>query len=304
MKLGYFPGCSLLGTARELNESTYAVARKAGMELTEIPDWNCCGSTAAHNLNHLLSVALPARILALAEKAGLNEVLVPCSACYNRLAVAQHELNQNPDLKKEVSELIEMDFKGTAKILNIVEVMAKILGDGSGIKVEKPFERKVACYYGCLLVRPAKVLKFDRAEDPQTMDELMRKIGADPIDWPDKVECCGAGLSVSRTDLVARLSGKILESAVKRGAEAIIVACPMCHSNLDMRREDIEKAAGKKYSIPVLYITEAIGLALGLSEKDLGLHRHLVPVVFPVREKPKEPEKAVAVEKSAGAAEE
>ncbi len=304
MKLGYFPGCSLLGSARELEESLMLVAKKAGMELTTIPDWNCCGSTAAHNLNHLLSVSLPARILALADKAGMKEVLVPCSACYNRLAMAQYELLENPDLKKEVSEIIEMDFEGTAKLLNVVEGMEKIFGEDSVLKVEKPFEHKVACYYGCLLVRPAKVLKFDRPEDPQSMDRLMKKIGADPIDWPDKVECCGAGLSVSRTDLVAKLSGKILESAVKRGAEAIIVACPMCHSNLDMRRENIEKAAGKKYSIPVLYLTEAIGLALGLSEKELGLHRHLVPVVFPIREKKAEPEKAESAEESAGAVEE
>lgn len=287
MKLGYFPGCSLLGTARELNESTFAVARKAGIELSEIPDWNCCGSTAAHNLNHLLSLALPARILALAEKAGLSEVLVPCSACYNRLAVSQYELNQDEGLKKDVSDLIEMEFKGTTKILNIVEFMAKILED-ENIKIEKPFAHKVACYYGCLLVRPAKVLKFDRAEDPQTMDELMRKIGAETIDWPDKVECCGAGLSVSRTDIVAKLSGRIVESASKRGAEAIIVGCPMCHSNLDMRRNDIEKAMGKKYAIPVVYITQAIGLALGLSEKELGLHRHLVPVVFPEKVQPEQ----------------
>lgn len=296
MKLGYFPGCSLLGTALELNESTFAVAKKAGIDLVEIPDWNCCGSTAAHNLSHLLSLALPGRILALAEKAGLSEVLVPCSACYNRLAVAQYELNQNPELKKEISDLLEMELQGTTKILNIVEGMAKVLE--SGVKLVKPFEYRVACYYGCLLVRPAKVLKFDRAEDPQSMDELMKKIGAETIDWPDKVECCGAGLSVSRTDLVAKLSGKILESATRRGAELIIVACPMCHSNLDMRRTDIEKITAKSYQIPVLYITEAIGLALGLSEKELGLHRHLVPVVFPEKAKPAEDKSASAGEQA------
>ena len=302
MKLGYFPGCSLLGTGRELQDSLFAVAKKTGLELSEIPDWNCCGSTAAHNLSHLLSLALPGRILALAEQASLPEVVVPCSACYNRLAVAQHELNESEDLRKEISELIEMEYKGTSKILNIVETLAKLFSGAEPVKVEQPFGRKVACYYGCLLVRPAKILKYDRAEDPQTMDELMRKIGAEPIEWPDKVECCGAGLNVTRTDLVAKLSGRIVESAVKRGAEAIIVACPMCHANLDMRRPEIEKAMGKKYPIPVLYITEAVGLALGIGEKELGLHRHMVPVVFTEKPKPAEPSAAPA-EKSAGAEE-
>jgi len=302
MKFGYYPGCTLLGTAREFEESLFAIAKRIGLELEAIPDWNCCGATAAHNLSHLLSIALPARNLALAEKSGMEEILVPCSACYSRLATARFELLENENLRKEVSELIEMEYQGTARVLNIIEGLNKVIGDGSGVKIQKPFEHKVACYYGCLLVRPPKVVKFDRAEDPQSMDELLKKIGATPIDWAFKVECCGAGFSVSRTDLVAKLSGRIIEDATKRGAEAIIVACPMCHSNLDMRRGEIEKASGKKYSIPVLYLTQAIGLAMGIDEKELGLQRHLVPVVFP--EKPKTGEGAQAKEKATEAVEE
>jgi len=302
MKFGYYPGCTLLGTAREFEESLFAIAKRIGLELEAIPDWNCCGATAAHNLSHLLSIALPARNLALAEKSGMEEILVPCSACYSRLAVARFELLENESLRKEVSELIEMDYQGTARVLNIIEGLNKVFGDSGEIKIVKPFEHKVACYYGCLLVRPPKVVKFDRPEDPQSMDELMKKIGATPIDWAFKVECCGAGFSVSRTDLVAKLSGRIIEDATKRGADAIIVACPMCHSNLDMRRGDIEKALGKKYSVPVIYLTQAIGLALGIDEKELGLHRHLVPVVFP--EKPKPQEGSQEKEKLAEAVEE
>jgi len=309
MKLGYFPGCSLQGMDIDFNESVFALARRTDLHLIEIPDWNCCGSTSAHNVSHLLSLALPARILALAEKAGLDEILVPCSACYQRLMTAQHELLENDELRKEVVDIIEMDYKGTSKILNIIEGMVKIFS-GAELKIEKPLNAKVACYYGCLMVRPPKVMKFDRAEDPQSMDELMKKFGADPVDWPFKTECCGAGLTLTRTDLVCKLSAKVIESAIKNGAEIIIVACPMCHANLDMRRADIEKAAGKKYNIPVLYITQAIGLALGINEKELGMHRHFVPFVLPEQPKaapsakPAEPAKPEVGEKPAAGAEE
>lgn len=136
----------------------------------------------------------------------------------------------------------------------------------------------MACYYGCLLLRPHKVLKFDRLEDPQSMDKIMSILGANPIDWAFKTECCGAGLSVSRTDLVGRLSGNILKDASDRGAEAVIVACPMCHSNLDMRRSTINRHLMEPITIPVLYVTQVLGLAIGLSAKDLGLKRHFVGV--------------------------
>ena len=304
MKLGYFPGCSLQGSASEFDESLQAIAPALGLELIEIPDWNCCGASAAHNLNRLLALALPARTLALAERAGFREVLVPCSACYSRLILTRHELDQDEGLRRQVAEIIGMEYQGTARVLNILEVMGQIFQDGLKDKITKPFEHPVACYYGCLLVRPPKVVQFDRPEDPRTMDELMKKIGAKPIDWAFKVECCGAGFSISRTDLVAKLSSKILADAQRRGAEAIIVTCPMCHANLDMRQEKAEKWAGRKYSMPVLYLTQAIGLALGLPEKKLALHQHLVPVSFPVKAKPAAKAKAETAPPAAGPAEE
>ncbi len=145
-------------------------------------------------------------------------------------------------------------------------------------KISNPFSHKVACYYGCLLVRPDKVLRYDRAEDPQTMDIVMSKIGATTVEYPYKTECCGAGFSVSNTDIVSKLSGKIIEDAEHRGAEAIIVACPMCHSNLDMRRNDINKYWKRKFNIPVVFITQAIGMAVGLPASKVGLKRHFVEV--------------------------
>ena len=280
MSIGFYPGCSLDGTSREYNESVRALAKALGIELVELKDWNCCGATAAHSMNKQLSLSLPTRILALAEQQGLNEVVVPCASCYNRLCVTQHELAQNDSLKEEIATIVGLPYSGTVKILNVLQFIDQFVIGLLPEKITQPFAHQVACYYGCLLVRPHKILKFDRLEDPQSMDKIMSQIGATPLDWAFKTECCGAGLSVSRTDLVGKLSGKILKDASDRGAEAIIVACPMCHSNLDMRRAAINRTLEKSVDIPVLYITQAIGLALGLSPKELGLNRHFVKVEF------------------------
>jgi heterodisulfide reductase subunit B len=278
MKFCIYPGCSLTGSARDYNESVFALAEAFGLDFIQVPDWNCCGATAAHNINKELSLALPARILALAEQNGLEEIVVPCAACYSRLSLTRHELRKNPEMKNRICDVIEMDYRGTSKIMNVIEWIDKYIIPGLETRVVNPFSHKVACYYGCLLVRPDKVLNYDRAEDPQAMDTVMSKIGATPVDFPFKTECCGAGLSISRTDIVSKLSGKIIEDAEYRGAEAIIVACPMCHSNLDMRRPDINKYWNMEFNIPVIFVTQAIGLSIGLTAGEVGLKRHFVEV--------------------------
>ncbi|HNQ59190.1 MAG TPA: CoB--CoM heterodisulfide reductase iron-sulfur subunit B family protein [Bacteroidales bacterium] len=280
MKLGFYPGCSLEGSSREYNESTIAIAEKFDIELVQIPDWNCCGATAAHNLDKKLSLLLPARNLVLAEEGGLKDVVVPCAACFSRLSTTHHELLLDEELRHQVDNIFGKHYKGSIRILNVIQFIHEYILEKLDEKIVNEFRNKVACYYGCLLVRPHKILNFDRTEDPQTMDLVMKKLGAEPIDWAYKTECCGAGFSVSFTDAVSKLSGKIVEDAIHRGAEAIIVACPMCQSNLDMRRCGIDKYLGKRTNIPVLYITQAIGLALGMNMKQLGLHRHFVPVNF------------------------
>jgi heterodisulfide reductase subunit B len=278
MNIGFYPGCSLQGTAREYNESVKAIAEAFDIELKEIEDWNCCGASAAHSVNKGLSLALPARILALAEQQGFDEVVVPCAACFNRLAVAQYELNEDEGKKAETEKAIEMTFQNNVKIINVIQFIDKYIKDKIVDKMTRKFDHKVACYYGCLLVRPHKIIGFDRVEDPTSMDELMTMIGATSLDWGFKTECCGASLSIARTDLVAKLSGNIMKDAADRGVEAIIVACPMCHSNLDMRRPQIDEYVGKEISTPVIYITQAIGLAVGVTPEKLGLQRHFVKV--------------------------
>jgi heterodisulfide reductase subunit B len=280
MKLGFYPGCSMQGSSPEYNESLRAIANAINIPLETIADWNCCGATAAHNLSKSLAHALPARIIALAEQQGLEEILVPCAACYNRLCMVQQDLIENPEEKRKVNEEIKLTYTGTIKIINILQFLDKYVIPALDGKITSQFNHKVACYYGCLLVRPQKILKAERYEDPMEMDLIMKKLGAEPLDWGFKTECCGAGLSVSRTDLVVKLSGEILDDAYLRGAEAMIVACPMCHSNLDMRRKAINKHRATPIDMPVVYITQAIGLAMGISPKELGLKRHFVPAII------------------------
>jgi heterodisulfide reductase subunit B len=282
MRIGYYPGCSLLGSSREFDESVRALAKAIDLELVAVPDWNCCGASSAHVLDHKLSLSLPARILAKAEAAGLTEVLAPCAACYNRLTSARAALEADPAAAAEVAAIIEMPVTGRVKVINVLELLDRCQ-DTLKARLVAPFAHKVACYYGCLLVRPPKVVAFDRPEDPRSMDRLLAAAGAQPVEWNFKTECCGAAFSVTRTDLVARMSGKIVQDAVRHGAEAIVVACPMCQSNLDMRRPEINAYLGAQpggdSQVPVIFITQALGLALGIAPAELGLQRHMVPAL-------------------------
>ena len=280
MRMGYYPGCSLLGSAKEFNESVRAVCEAIDLTLEEVPDWNCCGASSAHALNHDLALALPARILAQAEAVGLEEILAPCAACFNRLASTQASLEADPVKRREIADLIELPYSGRVRVLNVLEVLERYR-DRIEAKTVNAFRYKVACYYGCLLVRPPDVVKFDRPENPQSMDRLLATIGAKPIDWACKTECCGASFSVTRTDLVAQLGGRIVADATRRNAAAIVVACPMCQSNLDMRRPEINRRLQQEHRIPVLFVTQALGLAMGIEAQRLGLQRHLVPVELP-----------------------
>jgi heterodisulfide reductase subunit B len=287
MKVGFYPGCSMQGTSRDYGESMRAVAKALELELAEVPEWNCCGSSPAHMVDHLLSVALPVNVLLKAKRAGMAEVMTPCAACYNRLAMGAHEVASSPATKAQVAKVLDTAPDALDKlprVLNIVELLAQSSARIAA-KLTKKFEQTVACYYGCLLVRPAKVTGFDQTENPQEMDKLVALVGGKSIDWSFKTECCGASFSIAKTSVVGRLGAKIVQDAASHQAEAIVVACPMCHSNLDLRRGEINQrleAEGALTSdIPVLYLTQVIGLALGLSEKQLGLRRHFVKVKFP-----------------------
>jgi heterodisulfide reductase subunit B len=227
-------------------------------------------------------LSLPARNLALAESIGIDELIVPCAACYNRLVMTQHELGEKADVKLQIEGKLQMPLKNSVKILNVLQFIEKYIVPTLDGKITNPLNFDVACYYGCLLVRPQKILKAERFEDPMSMDLIMEKLGAKALDWSFKTDCCGAGFSIAKTEIVGELTGKIINDAVTRGAKAIIVACPMCHSNLDMRRPAAESYLKKKVDIPVLYITQAIALAMGISSREAGTFRHFVPVNLPI----------------------
>ena len=271
MKIGYYPGCSLSGTGKEYDLSLKKVLSFLDVELEEINDWSCCGATSAHATNHLLSTALPSRNLSLAKKQNLSELLAPCAACYNRLIVSQHEIKKNPQIKKQTSELFgEDDYKGIS-VINIIELFEKIGKDKIIEKRQKELKGiKAACYYGCLLVRPFEITGFDDSEQPHSMEEIISAAGAVPIDWNFRMECCGASHSIAHMEIVVDLSEKIINDASLHGADVIVVACPMCHSNLDMR----QRAMKNNKKMPVLYLSEFIGLALGIKAGELGLNLH------------------------------
>ncbi len=293
MEYGYYPGCSLEGTAKEFDHSLKEVLSKLNYGLKEIEDWSCCGASSAHFTNHLLSVALPVRNLLLASKQGLNEVVAPCAACYSRLVSSQKEMKLDEKTRMQVEDLIEEKFSNGMEVFNLIQLFQKIgLDKIKEVKKVDLSNLKAACYYGCLLVRPGEVLHFDDEEDPKTMEEVVNAAGAKTIDWNFKTECCGASHSIAHTDIVEKLSKKILDDAVKNGADVIIAACPMCHSNLDMRQKNVIKHNPDHKIIPILYLSQLVGIALGIDYKKLGMNLHYIDPV-PIIEKAIKKEAAV-----------
>lgn len=274
MKLGYFPGCSLHSTAKEFDLSLKAVAGPLGVELEEIRDWSCCGSSSAHATDHLLSTALAARNLSLAEEQGLSRVMAPCAACFSRLATARHELAHDEAQARLVRPMLARPFKNAVEVQNVVALLQGLAGR---IKATaKPLTGlRVACYYGCLLVRPPAIARFDDPEDPTSMEQVVAATGATAVKWSRRLDCCGAGFSLSRVGSVVRLGRAILEDAKASGAQAVVVACPMCHSNLDLRQSAME-ARGASLGLPILFLTQLVGLALKLPPASLGFERHFV----------------------------
>ncbi len=283
LRFAYYPGCSLSGTAVEYGMSTKALCKLLGIELEEIPDWICCGATPAHAIRTLFPIALGARNLALAAKLGMP-VLTVCAACFNRLKFAAHELKHNTALREKISQLPELldgcsvDQVSGINVLHLLSVLSEMYGiERIRGMVKQPLNGlKVACYYGCLLVRPPKVMQFDDPENPQVMDKLIEAIGAEPIEWACKVECCGASLALSRSDLVAERVHLILSDAKARGAQVVCVACPLCHVNLDVYQADADAKAGQKHEMPIVYFTQLMALAFGASVGEIGLNKHMV----------------------------
>lgn len=270
MKFSYYPGCSLLGTAKEFDDSTRLVGRKMGVELKDLPDWNCCGASSAHSIDPVLSIALPARNLKIAESIG-HDIVIPCAACFNRMKITDHTLRSDSEMSKRIRKLLGFRYEGAIQIIHVLELFVRFIGiEKIKKEIVKPLaDLKVVCYYGCLLVRPRAIMKFDDPEHPMILDRLMSAIGADSLNWSYKTECCGASLSLTRDDIVSHLVAEIVEMAKEAGADAIVVACPLCSQNLEMRQ---------KANLPIFYFTELLGLALGLEDCRAWFDKHLIDV--------------------------
>ncbi len=279
--LAYYPGCSLHGTSGEFDASFKATARALGLTLLEIPGWECCGNTAAHSINRLLSTALPVNELAKVEQdMKLDAVAVPCAACYSRFKTGAHEVAEDAETAADVRAVVGRPYNGGVEVHNLIDVYHDAVGlDALESRVTRPFRGlKVACYYGCLLTRPPKVTLADDPEYPMHMDEVVKALGCEPVQWNYKTDCCGAALALTEQGIVDDLVGRILNDARACGAEAVAVACPLCQVNLDGRQVEITKKQGDWRSVPVIFLSQLVGRAIGIDDKTLGLSKHLVDI--------------------------
>jgi heterodisulfide reductase subunit B len=268
-EISYYPGCSLHGTAREYDDSIRGVLNLLDIQIHELEDWTCCGASSAHCTNEELAIDLAARNLAIAEKSD-RELLVPCVACYSRFKAAESEL-------KEHSKKLRFSYQGNVPIHYALDFFcAEPILEEVKKKRTKPLAGlKVVCYYGCLTVRPPKLTGIRQYENPQHMDHLMECLGAEPIQWSYKTDCCGASLVMTRTDIIRKLGQRLLSMAKEAEADCVVTGCPMCQANLDTRQEELEKESGEKYDLPILYFTELMGLALGHKDVKKWLSRHI-----------------------------
>ena len=271
MKVSYYPGCSLHSTGIEYDESTKQVCEALNIELEELKDWNCCGAGSAHCTDEVLALELPARNLAIAEEAGMD-LIIPCAACFQRFKVTEKHVQWG---KKPA---IDTPYKGNVPIKHLLDFLSEEENfEAIKERVVRPLSGlKPVSYYGCLIVRPPEVTDAVDHENPQAMDRLLSTLGAESIDWPHKTDCCGGSLLLSRPDIVAKLTGNLIQNAEQAGANCIVTACPLCQANIDTKQGDISKDLGREVRFPTFYFTELIGMALGLEDAGKWLGRHIV----------------------------
>jgi len=274
----YFPGCSLEKIAMSYHQSSMETTRALGVELKELEDWNCCGATAYFHVDELLAYTLSARNLAMAEKAKLD-VVAPCAACYKNMYFTSAYLKQDPDLAEHINYALGADnlqFSGGIAAKHLIEVFVHDLGpDEIKSKVTHPLEGlRVVPYYGCQILRPRK--DHEDVEQPQFFEELVSTIGAEPVDFPLKLRCCGGSLVITSRRAALSMVRNLLQCAVDRGADVIATACPLCQVNLECYQKQVNQEFGTDLSIPVVYFTQLVGLALGIPPKRLGIGKELV----------------------------
>jgi len=272
MKVAYYPGCSLEGTAKDYAESILGICNHLNVQLEEVPDWNCCGASSAHSIDHRASIELAGRNLNLAAETPHSSMLVPCPMCFNRLKTASFALQgDHADryqirLSASVPKIRDLAaFFATEKMLAL-----------TATHIKRPLEGlRVVCYYGCMASRPPEITEASDFEDPQSLDRIITNLGGTAIPWPYKTDCCGAAQILSRQDIVSQLVGKLFDMARRVGAQGIVVSCQMCQANLDMYQDLFQSDRGKAQVLPVYYFSELIGLAMAVKGLKKWLARHI-----------------------------
>ncbi len=278
MKVGYYPGCSLKGMEDAYSISLINSFNVLGIELVEIDDWNCCGASVIPSYNYKFANALALRNLALAEEQNLKTIIAPCSECYNRLAYINYRVKNDTKYMEKMNEILSevgLEYRGTVEVKHAVDFLVNDFGiDKIKEKVKNKINKKIASYYGCLFVRPREI-SVESAENPETMDKLVEALGGTPVEYDGKTRCCGASLVVSNEKVGLQTIKGVLDSIKETEAEIVITSCPLCHANLDTQQITIEKEFKESYRLPVMYFTQLLGLALGLSERDVALNKNI-----------------------------
>ncbi len=271
MELSYYPGCSLKGTSAEYDESIRAICDALGIKIAELPDWSCCGASSAHVTSDQLAIELAARNLQIADEIG-KDILVPCAACFARLKFAQKEILAEPEKYDGITlnpgiEILHLNhLLAKPEVLNLIE---------SKVKTRLPGVKAIP-YYGCLTMRPPKMLDAVNYEHPTLMDDVLAALGADVRKWSCKTDCCGGSLTLSRLDLVHRLTNDLYVAAVEAGGNCIVTDCPMCQSNLDTRQEEVNQVFKTNYNMPIFFISELLGYSLGVGNQNSWWKKHFV----------------------------
>lgn len=276
MKIGYYPGCSLKSTAREYDISLRAMCGMMEVTLEEVPDWNCCGTSPAHAVSQELSHLLPYKNIQKAETHGIKELLIPCPSCLNSISHTEAACVTDVNLRQRLSEVTGYTYQGGLKMYHLLDFLRdRVTLGGLKAMVTKPLAGlKIASYYGCLTrLCPAAV---DDVEQPSLFEQIIEALGGQPVGWTSKTDCCGASLSITRPDITKRLVGEILQSATQASADCIAVVCPLCQSNLDVRQKGLNNPSGAPYAMPVIYLTQLIGIALGAQSDALGMEKLMI----------------------------
>ena len=288
MKLLYYPGCTLKTSAKNLEKSAFAVIEALGHEVEEMEDWNCCGVVSSLTDDDLMHHLAPLRNLIHVEDLGQEKIITLCDMCYNTLKQTNLRMKEKPDDLETLNSFMdrENDYKGTIKVLHFLEFLRDEVGfDALKKMVKNPLKgMKIMPYYGCMLLRPREVA-IDDAEEPTIMRDLLTTLGAEVIDNPFKIECCGSYHTVEDKKLVSNRAYRITKFAVDRGSDAIVLSCPLCRFNLDVRGKEAEKIYNNYKQIPVYYYSQLIAVALGLDPKYCGFGDHAVDPILLLKKK-------------------